>query len=322
MMRLGLALIITAGNLLAQYAGAAACGKCHPSEFNSHLKTGHAQALAHSTASQPGQWAFGAGHQATTFVSRLNDTDYLEHGATWYSATETFGITPGHQNSDGLRYRIFDPSAGILRCFACHSTGPVQIAGDGSIQPSELGVNCEVCHGPGAAHAANPRTSHPRNPGRMTGSQMNTFCGECHRVQSSAEDGSNLLDPWNSRHQPLLLAASVCFLKSGDKLSCITCHAPHQPVDVKQSAYNPACLKCHAKVQHRISIANRPCTECHMPSVRINEYLAFANHRIGVYRPDDPLSPLPASSFTSGQAEIRVPAQVPRAVAPSHEAKQ
>ncbi len=295
MVRLWLVLLIGAGRLVGQYAGSATCGRCHAPEFQSQSNTGHARALAHSSKTQPGQWAFGAGNQAITFVSRLNETDYLEHGETWYSASHSFAITPGHQNAEGLRYRIFDPSAGILRCFACHSTGPLKIASDGSIQPSELGVNCEVCHGPGSAHAANPRAVHPRNPGRMDGSQMNALCGECHRVQSSAEDGSNLLDPWNSRHQPLLLAASACFLKSAGKLSCITCHAPHQSLEVKQSAYNSSCIKCHPAVQHRTKIADRACSECHMPLVRINENLAFANHRIGVYRPDDALLPVTTS---------------------------
>lgn len=290
-MRLGLALLIFTGTCAAQYVGSSACAKCHAREFASQSKTGHALALARSTAKQPGDWAFGAGNQAVTFVSRLNESDYLEHGESWYRASNSFAMTPGHQNTEGLRYRVFDPSAGILRCFACHSTGPLTIADNGAIQPGENGVHCEVCHGPGGAHAANPAQAHPRNPGKMNGAQMNAMCGECHRIQSSAEDGSNLLDPWNSRHQPLLLAASACFQKSGEKLSCITCHSPHQALAVKQSDYNAACLKCHAALKHVTPVGNRACTECHMPSVKLNLNLAFANHRIAIYSPGDALAP-------------------------------
>lgn len=274
-----------------QYVGAAVCAKCHAAEFKSQSSTAHARALSPSTASQPGQWAFGAGNQAITFVSQLNATDYIEFGETWYTATRQFDITPGHTDKQGLRYRIFDPAAGILKCFSCHSTGPLQVTATGAIQPHELGVRCEICHGPGAAHAANPAKSSMKKPG-ATGAAMNASCGACHRVPSSAEDGSNLLDPWNSRHQPLLLAASACFQKSAGKLTCVTCHSPHQPLELQQQAYNAACLGCHAAPRHTMSITGQACSECHMPAVRINQNLAFANHRIAVYAKGEPLSPI------------------------------
>ncbi len=274
------------------YATAEVCKQCHPVEYAAQSASGHARALRPPAATEPEQWAFGAGNQAVTFVSQLNATDYLEHGETWYTATKRFDTTPGHADTRGLRYRLFDPSAGILRCFSCHSTGPLQVDGSGTIQPHELGVRCEDCHGPGAEHAANPTKVSLKKPGEQGGAAMNTACGACHRVQSSAEDGSNLLDPWNSRHQPLLLAASVCFQKSAGKLMCTTCHSPHQALEVRQETYNKACLGCHAAPKHSASVTGRPCAACHMPSVRTNANLAFVNHRIAVYSDGDALSPV------------------------------
>jgi len=277
----------------APYVTSGVCAKCHPAESASQAPSGHGRALAPSSAGQPGQWAFGAGHQAVTFVSRLDNGDYLEHGETWYTAAKRFDTTPGHTDNQGLRYRVFDPSAGILRCFSCHSTGPLAVGANDTIQPYELGVRCEVCHGPGGDHAANPRKVRLQNPGTMNGAAMNTLCGACHRVQSSAEDGSNLLDPWNSRHQPLLLAASRCFQQSAGKLTCATCHRPHEGLEVKQEAYNGACTGCHnGKLRHQAAVGGRACAECHMPAVRINANLSFANHRIGVYSETDALSPV------------------------------
>lgn len=281
-----------AASCAAQYAGAAACAKCHRAEYEANLKSGHARSLQPSKPAQPGQWAFGAGNQAVTFVSRLNDSDYLELGETWYRAANGYDITPGHKDKQGLRYRVFDPSAGILKCFSCHSTGPLHVSSQGEIQPGELGVRCENCHGPAAEHAANPVKVKPRNPGKMSGAAMNTMCGTCHRVQSSAEDGSNLLDPWNARHQPLLLAASRCFLQSAGKLTCITCHSPHQTLETNQTTYNKACLKCHATLKHRTAVEAQACSECHMPAVRINANLAFANHRIAIYPKGEALTPV------------------------------
>ncbi len=289
------ACLLCAAMCVGQYAGAAACGTCHKAEFAAQTKSGHAKALAPSKPEQPGQWAFGAGNQAVTFLSRLNDADYLEHGETWYRASGGFDTTPGHPDKSGLRYRVFDPSAGILKCFACHTTGPLQVSPQGEIQPHELGVRCEDCHGAGGAHAANPAKVKVPNRGPMTGAAMNTMCGSCHRVQSSVEDGSNLLDPWNSRHQPLLLAASVCFQKSAGKLSCVTCHSPHQALDTNQAAYNQACSGCHLKPKHSGDVSAQACTTCHMPAVRINANLAFANHRIAVYAKGDALTPVTAT---------------------------
>lgn len=77
-------------------------------------------ALSRSKPGQPGQWAFGSGAQAITFVRRLDPDYYLEEGRSWYRAVGGYARTPGHTGSGGVRDRIYDPSAMILRCFACH----------------------------------------------------------------------------------------------------------------------------------------------------------------------------------------------------------
>jgi Cytochrome c554 and c-prime len=265
------------------YAGAGACRTCHAAIFAQQSSSEHTKALARSTAAQPPEWAFGAGVQAITFVRRLDADNYVEEGLSWYRAAAKFDITPGHENADGVRFRIFDPAAGILRCFACHSTGPVTLSPDEAIVPAELGVRCETCHGPSAAHASDPARVKPRNPGKLTPAKLNEFCGGCHRKPAAPDETPNLADPWNARHQPLLLAASACFKESRGKLSCLTCHSPHAPLEQKPAAYDAACVKCHAAAKHTQPVAGTPCTECHMPGVRAGEHLTFANHRIAIY---------------------------------------
>ena len=144
---------LAAGQLAtAQYAGSQACKTCHPARFETQSKTGHAHALSLAPSGSPGHWAFGAGGQATTYVSQIDSEGYLEHGLSYYSATKSMALTPGHTNAEGMKYRTFDPVASVLRCFRCHSTGPLQLGAGASIQPSEPGVHCESCHGEGAAH--------------------------------------------------------------------------------------------------------------------------------------------------------------------------
>jgi len=98
-------------------------------------------------------------------------------------------LTPGHSNANGALYRTFDPGSQILRCFQCHSTGPLRLAANNKIQVSEAGVRCEACHGPGADHVK--RGGDKRaifNPAHLTAAAMNEFCGACHRKPPAAGD--------------------------------------------------------------------------------------------------------------------------------------
>ncbi len=276
----------------SDYTGAAACAKCHPAQFKAQSAGAHARALAPSKAPQPGLWAFGAGTQAVTFVNRLDAERYVELDETWYRRLNGTGRTPGHTKPGGIQHRIFDPEAGILRCFGCHSTGPLQVSAQHVITPHELGVRCEACHGPAAGHAKDPAKVLPRNPAKLSADQLNAFCGQCHRMPDVRGDTTDLKNPWNARHQPVMLAASYCFKSAKGRLSCLTCHSPHAPLETKLASYDAACGKCHTAPRHKVSVAGKPCAGCHMPAVSAQPNLVFANHRIAVYRPEDPMSPV------------------------------
>jgi len=274
------------------YAGSAACKACHAEVYAAQLKSEHATALAKSKPEQPGEWAFGSGLQAITFVSRADQEHYLEHGESWFKELNDFARTPGHRNTAGVRYRVFDPAAGILRCFGCHSTGPVTLAADESIVPFEPGVRCEDCHGPSAKHAADPTSTSPVNPKKLTAAKVNELCGACHRMPAAGDDTPDLRNPWNARHQPLTLAASRCFNESKGGLSCNNCHTPHARLERNAAVYNTACGKCHPSPKHQQSVDGDSCVRCHMPGVKLPPGIVFANHRIAVYTEADPLTPV------------------------------
>src|SRR5215813_2408700 len=184
-MPLSALLILCAVASAADYAGAGACAKCHPSEFRAQSSSEHAHSLASAKRPQTGDWAFGAGEQAITFVTRIDASQYKKEPQSWYRRLNGDARTPGARSADGTHYRLFDPSGDILYCFSCHSTGPVSLAPDEAITPQELGVRCEACHGPSAAHARNPAQVHPKNPGRLSAAELNAFCGVCHRMPVS-----------------------------------------------------------------------------------------------------------------------------------------
>jgi hypothetical protein len=332
------------------FVGSEKCGACHREQFAAQSESGHALSLAlageHHLAGRwtaPGSfpegnfaynlernggavafkirqgddlrehvvdWAFGAGQQAVTFVSRLNEDFYVELRASYYPAASGLALTPGHQNHQprdlgealGVQYKTFGPRSEILSCFGCHSTGALSLGESLEIKPNELGVRCESCHGPGQAHVellgkGSPAAARQAigNPKRLAAPDLMRFCGECHRPPASEGVAIDWSDPWNVRHQPLYLTESACFKNSPGGLTCMQCHDPHSPLRSNDAAYyNARCGSCHSAASHppaEVCRAEPGCASCHMPAVRPQPELAFHNHWIGVYQAGNSLQP-------------------------------
>ena len=245
-------------------------------------------------------WAFGAGTQGITFVGKIPGQVYLEFSLSYYTRKHAFGITPGHESIHptmvsqalGHPYELYSSSGEILECFQCHSTGAVGVTPDDRIEPGELGVRCEACHGPGSAHRdaaarglSKTAATSIQVPGRLSAPELNVFCGRCHRVQASGRAPLDLTFSWNVRHQPPYLERSACFRKSSGRLSCLTCHDPHQSaVHGNPDFYNQKCLGCHKTGPGHGKMARQEgCIDCHMPVVHPSEYMQFRSHWIGIY---------------------------------------
>lgn len=307
------------------WAQAESCRPCHANQYEQNLRHAHSTALRrvadhpmaprfqtrepvrrgpYRFAVAPGaartwdgadaidlplEWAFGSGKQAVTFLTRVNREWYVEHALSYYPALDGFGPTPGHadrtprdlKEASGVLYKTADPDHGIAGCFECHSTG-ARFDEEGAAHASELGVRCHACHtGYLAGHKV-------RKPAKPTAVEINDQCGRCHRPPASDPAKIDWKYAWNVRHQPIYLSQSACFQKSKGRLSCLTCHSPHAPLETSAAAYNATCASCHAKPS---PACRTNCVDCHMPRVSPQQALRFTNHWIGVYGEGSHLKP-------------------------------
>jgi hypothetical protein len=243
------------------------------------------------------EWAFGAGAQGITPVGRLAG-QYFEHRFSYYSAEEKLGITfghPPHVNTPLAEIGMPQDNRTIFRCFNCHSTGARLSPGGPDLAGMQPGVRCERCHGPGSTHVKLAQEGASAaaiaqaivNPGRFAPKVQVAICGECHRLPTrDLGDEPELENPVTVRFAPIGLSVSRCFRASG-KLSCLTCHDPHENASKESISYTNKCLSCHGNDRRPVKLCRRlqkeNCLPCHMKNVALGRYLRFTDHRIRVY---------------------------------------
>lgn len=318
--------------------GDAECKVCHPAESNLHQNSNHAItlrvadkkslgklappsgpirgtgyaikeegegfALTHAketTKSDALHLAIGSGKIGMTYVHLLNDGTLKELRMSYFPREGGWYITPGQEEMmDSDLSRIHDGKAS-RKCLSCHTT----TIPDHALMPERrfFGIGCENCHGPGSAHIEAIQSGKAdlaiegfKNKGAT---YINEACGKCHR--SPDEIGTSGLEiTMTQRFQPYGLMQSPCFKKSGDVLSCLTCHDPHSNASRDPKSYEPACLKCHGGVApkpgdttavHSKTCPVNPktkCIGCHMPMRRVfpksSVGISMADHLIWAYR--------------------------------------
>lgn len=252
----------------------------------------------------PLAWAFGVGEKGQTYLLEKGGS-FVESEVSYYTSPHALDLTTGHidQHPETLERALGVPlsSSEAARCFGCH-TGSSTISGKFDPAGAAAGVQCESCHGPGAAHAAAMRRGDIGagrraifQPGRLAPAVAVDFCGACHRTSMDMVMSANYT-PSDIRFQPYRLEKSRCWGSSGDaRLTCVACHDPHRPLERDPAAYDHACLSCHlpqdephARMARRASacpVGRQKCVTCHMPRYLVsNIHGTFTDHYIRVVR--------------------------------------
>ena len=258
------------------------------------------------TVAAPISWAFGVGEYGQTYLY-LKDQVWYESEVSLYPKPGVLDMTTGHP---AVLHASLDEALGhslnaeeTRHCFACHttmSTTAHRFDPEGAVG----GIACEACHGPGREHVAKMAAGTKSdedvaitNPGRMSPVDSVDFCGACHRTWADvAFTRASGLGLAVVRFQPYRLEKSRCWGTSGDqRITCIACHNPHEPLNRDASSYDPQCLACHVvrndlhpqpqKQGAACPVSADKCVTCHMPKYALKDmHGEFTDHMIRVVR--------------------------------------
>ncbi len=234
---------------------------------------------------------------------------WFETPINWYSQEHRWNMTPAYTEAREIPMNL--PL--YVDCLNCHTSGMQKpLPGTDSKFAGKpflhAGITCERCHGAGEGHTEGRGPI--VNPAKLPVERRDAICMECHFEGTVAieqpgkrlyefEPGDKLSDyahyfllsgsaqpeTVEALSQVEALSLSRCKRKSGDKMSCVSCHDPHREPSAaeKVSYYRGKCLNCHGEsfgAKHHPE--KQDCTQCHMPSLP-NEAVAHTestDHRI------------------------------------------
>jgi Flp pilus assembly protein TadD len=253
------------------------------------------------------KYYLGSNTRGRTFLFEIDGFLY-QSPINYYAGKKAWEMSPGFAQAREMPLRPVDAT-----CLFCHASR-VQPTRPGTVHgfddPAFLqdGVGCERCHGPGGEHVRAKGRVTMINPARLTGERRDSICMQCHlegeariaragRSQEEYRPGDRLSDfvtifvrEDDARQRRAAvshvesLAVSRCKIKSGDALSCLTCHDPHVTLGAAEraTAYRAKCLGCHAPMAERHHPREPDCTTCHMPRMESADisHTVVTDHRI------------------------------------------
>ena len=266
----------------------------------------------------------GSGNHSRTYLV-ADGNKLFQAPACWYTKDAVWDLCPGYEQNNDYFSRAIDRT-----CVFCHNARMERLPGarNAYVEPIPNGIDCERCHGPGSLHVA--KWAHGEaptgngdpaivNPRRLTPALRMQICFQCHlgdskstervaRIDATLEDwrpGSPIAaamvpfrfsettpHDYGLSAQVDRLLLSRCFLESGGRLECVSCHDPHITVfraDRPAEFFTSKCLGCHAKEACKAPSAARratsppdDCVVCHMRKAEPSDHrhAVFTDHWI------------------------------------------
>jgi len=238
------------------------------------------------------RYFIGSGKRGRTYLFE-REGYWFETPINWYAKRQLWDMAPNYLDVREAPLTLpVEPG-----CLHCHFAGAAPALQDArnhyaGAPVASGGITCASCHGDPAAHIASGGKTHMADIDAMPPERRDSICLECHLEGQAAviRAGKSLADfkPGDSlsdfavyfvhsgengsggraTSQWEALLKSECRRKSGDRLTCTTCHDPHgSPAPAERVGfYRQRCLQCHNKPAFEASHhpENPDCTACHM----------------------------------------------------------
>jgi predicted CXXCH cytochrome family protein len=288
------------------------------------------------------QYFVGSGHRGRTYLFSL-DGFFFESPINWYAQKKVWDTAPAFEQAKTMPMNL-PAFPGCLNCHTSASRAP--IAGTENKYDMPLfahdGITCERCHGDNATHIATGKAGEIINPAKLAPARRDDVCMQCHlegnvaieqphRKLADYRPGADIGDDVHyyiyvdqesqqirALSQTEALWQSICKLKSGDKMSCISCHDPHSTPAPEQRVafYRAKCLTCHADAFTAKHHVEQPdCASCHMPRTNTSNvaHTQATDHRILKL----PMMPLQTLQTGAAAQLVRFPPPPQSPTAPS-----
>ncbi|HWI66462.1 MAG TPA: ammonia-forming cytochrome c nitrite reductase subunit c552 [Symbiobacteriaceae bacterium] len=176
-----------------QYVGSQACLGCHADRWSSWAGSHHAGMVTpiENPSDIPGYDKATEEQKA-----ELRKADYVISGGRFVAKDHETGklvFLKFEWNHEENHWMDYD-DAGVVwqdRCMGCHVTNAGK-SGVGN-EPTEFGIGCEACHGPGKDHLASKG-----DPSKITLNVSSDVCGQCHSSGYTMKDGTR----WPAGYRP------------------------------------------------------------------------------------------------------------------------
>ena len=265
-------------------------------------------------------YVMGSGNHARSYLHQTGNGMLFELPLGWYpDHGGHWAMVPGSDTPHPQTRRFIS-----YKCMFCHNAYPAipapnQAPGSDPVFLGNLpeGIDCQRCHGPGGNHVRSSGKGAIVNPAKLSPERRTEACMQCHLETTSGRipavlqrfdrgafsyiPGQPLADfaisfdhaPGTGHEGKFEAVSSVyrlrqsrCFLESGGKLECATCHDPHRIPRGEEAArhYSAICLQCHTSVAHPegVKAAADGCISCHMPKRRADDapHVIMTDHLI------------------------------------------
>jgi predicted CXXCH cytochrome family protein len=277
-------------------------------------------------------YVMGSGNHARSYLHRTERGMLIELPLGWYpDKGGEWRMAPGSDTEHPQTRRFV--SYKCMFCHNAYPKIPAANGAPDSdpVFLGELpqGIDCQRCHGPGGEHvrtAGRAGIGNPAivNPAKLSPERRMEVCMQCHLETTSGRipavlqrfdrgtfsyiPGQPLVDfaisfdhaPGTGHEGKFEAVSSVyrlrqsrCFLESGGKLECATCHDPHSVPRGEEALrhYSNICLQCHTSahpapvttsVTTSATATAADCITCHMPKRRVDDapHVIMTDHLI------------------------------------------